>query len=111
GYDSYVYDPNNAAAGDGKFELSILNELQARQDCLVYETAPLQEAVAVAGNIETTFYAASSAVDTDFFVTVSDVDEAGVARKISTNGIRAEFRNWPEEASAPLTPNQVEKYQ
>ena len=56
------------------------------------------------------FYAASSAVDTDFFVTVSDVDENGVARKISTNGIRAEFRNWPDEPSSPLTPGKVEKY-
>ncbi len=110
GYDSYVYDPENAACGDGRFEPSVLNSLQARQDCLVYETDVLEEAVAVAGNISTVFFAASSAVDTDFFVTVSDVDENGVARKISTNGIRAEFRNWPKEPSALLTPGKVEKY-
>ncbi len=109
-HDSYVYDPENAARGDGKFEPSVLNALHSRQDCLVYETHELTEAVAVAGNISTVFYAASSAVDTDFFVTVSDVDEKGVARKISHNGIRAEFRNYPEEPSSLLTPGKIEKY-
>lgn len=109
-FDTYVYDPENAACGDGKFEPSVLNSLQARQDCLVYETHALTEAVAVAGDISAVFFAASTAVDTDFFVTVSDVDEKGIARKISTNGIRAEFRNWPEEPSALLTPGKVERY-
>lgn len=109
-YDSYVYDPENVASGDGRFEPSVLNSMQARQDCLVYQTDTLTEAVAVAGNLSAKFYAASSAVDTDFFVTVSDVDEKGVARKISTNGIRAEFRNWPEVPSELLTPGKVEEF-
>ncbi len=109
--DSYVYDPENVATGCGKFEPSVLNELHARQDYLVYETEPLQEPVAVAGNLSAVFYASSSAVDTDFFVTVSDVDENGVARKISTNGIRAEFRNWPDEPSSLMTPGEVYKFE
>lgn len=109
--DSYVYDPDNVASGDGAFQPSVLNELQSRQDYLVYETSVLSEPVAVAGNLSARFYAASSAVDTDFFVTVSDVDEKGVARKISTNGIRAEFRNFPDEPSALLTPGSVEPYE
>ncbi|MDD5708745.1 MAG: CocE/NonD family hydrolase, partial [Kiritimatiellae bacterium] len=109
-FDSYVYDPQNAGRGEGKFEPSVLNEQHCRQDCLVYETAVLTEPVAVAGNLSTEFYAASSAVDTDFFVRVSDVDEHGIARQIAQNGIRAEFRNWPETPSAPLVPGKVEKY-
>lgn len=109
-WDAYVYDPENVATGCGKFEPSVLNPLHARQDYLVYESDALEEAVAVAGNLSAVFYASSSAVDTDFFVTVSDVDEKGVARKISTNGIRAEFRNWPEVPSALLEPGKVEKY-
>lgn len=109
--DAYTYDPSNAGSGDGKFEPSILNELHVRQDYLVYETVALNEPVAVAGNLSACFYAASSAVDTDFFVTVSDVDTKGVARKISTNGIRAEFRKWPAEPSAPLQPGSIEKYE
>lgn len=109
-FDSYVYDPENVTTGCGKFEPSVLNELQSRQDYLVYETDALTQPVAVAGNLSAVFYAASTAVDTDFFVTVSDVDEKGIARKISTNGIRAEFRNWPEEPSALLTPGKIEKY-
>ncbi len=110
-HDEYVYDPRSAGSGDGKFEPSELNHLHARQDCLVYETEPLREAVAVAGNLSARFFAASSAVDTDFFLTVSDVDTQGVARKISTNGIRAEFRGWPEVPSALLTPGKVEEYE
>lgn len=109
-FDSYVYDPENTACSEGAFEPLVFNALQSRQDCLVYDTPALTEPVAVAGNISTEFYAASSAVDTDFFVCVSDVDEKGVARQISKNGIRAEFRNWPEEPSALLTPGKVEKY-
>lgn len=109
-FDSYVYDPENTARGEGEFSPTVLNGLHSRQDCLVYETELLTEPVAVAGNISTEFYAASSAVDTDFFVCVSDVDEQGVARWVSKNGIRAEFRNWPEQPSAPLT-GKVEKYQ
>jgi putative CocE/NonD family hydrolase len=109
-HDSYVYDPDNVASGDGQFLPSALNEQQSRQDYLVYNSPVLVENVAVAGNLSARFYASSSAVDTDFFVTVSDVDEKGVARKVSTNGIRAEFRKWPEVPSAPLTPGSVEEY-
>ena len=110
-HDAFVYDPDNADSGDGAFVPSVLNRLQSRQDYLVYDTAVLKEDVAVAGNLSASFFASSSAVDTDFFVTVSDVDEQGVARKISTNGIRAEFRNWPEQPSALLTPGSIEKYE
>ncbi|MBX3142863.1 MAG: CocE/NonD family hydrolase [Trueperaceae bacterium] len=109
--DSYVYDPDNVATGDGQFLPSVLNPQQSRQDYLVYNTPVLTEDVAVAGNLSARFFAASSTVDTDFFVTVSDVDEDGVARKVSTNGIRAEFRQWPAVASAPLTPGSVEEYE
>lgn len=110
-FDTYVYDPANVASGDGQFLPSVLNELQSRQDYLVYDSAVLPENVAVAGNLSARFFAASSAVDTDFFVTVSDVDEQGVARKVSTNGVRAEFRNWPAVESALLTPGSVEEYE
>ncbi len=109
-FDTYVYDPENTARSEGEFEPVVLNANQSRQDCLVYDSPVLTEPVAVAGNISTVFYASSSAVDTDFFVSVSDVDEKGVARQISQNGIRAEFRNWPEVPSALLTPGKIERY-
>ncbi len=109
-FDSYVYDPENTGSSEGSFEPTVLNELHSRQDCLVYDSPVLAEPVAVAGNLSAEFYASSSAVDTDFFVCVSDVDEEGVARQVSKNCIRAEFRNWPEEPSSLLTPGKVEKY-
>ncbi len=109
-HDTYVYDPENAARTSGAHVPNVLNEIQARQDFLVYDSEVLTEPVAVAGNISTEFYADSSAVDTDFYVCVSDVDEKGVARQISKSVIRAEFRNWPEDPSSLLTPGKIEKY-
>ncbi|MEG0805751.1 MAG: CocE/NonD family hydrolase [Lachnospiraceae bacterium] len=109
-WDSYIYDPENCASTTGEFEPIVLNAQQSRQDHLVYTTKKLLENVAVAGNLSADFYAASSAVDTDFYVRISEVDEQGVAREIAQNMIRAEFRNYPEVVSAPLTPGNVEKY-
>ena len=64
----------------------------------------------MAGNVYAEFYASSSAVDTDFIIRVSDVDEHGVARKISDNVIRAEFRNGFEQPEK-LIPGQIEKFE
>lgn len=77
----------------------------------MYDSGTFTENLAAAGDLAARFFAASSAVDTGFFVTVSDVDEHGVARKVSTNGVPAEFRRWPAVNSAPLTPGSVEEYE
>lgn len=110
GYDEYVYDPNNPIGTDGHVEPYICNDIQVRQDCLCYDTDVLNEDLVMAGNVYAEFYASSSAVDTDFIVRVSDVDHEGIARKISDNVIRAEFRkgfDCPEK----LIPGQIEKFE
>jgi putative CocE/NonD family hydrolase len=47
--------------------------LRARSDILVFETAPLESDVAVAGPVEVTLYASSSGIDTDFTAKLVDV--------------------------------------
>lgn len=109
-YDEYVYDPENPIGEDGHVEPYHCNHIQVRQDALCYDTDILEEDLVVAGNFYAEFYASSSAVDTDFIVRVSDVDEKGIARKISDNVIRAEFRKGFDQREL-LEPNKVEKYE
>jgi putative CocE/NonD family hydrolase len=47
--------------------------LRARSDILVFETAPLQDDVTVAGPVEVTLFAASTGTDTDFTAKLIDV--------------------------------------
>jgi putative CocE/NonD family hydrolase len=110
GFDKYTYDPEQPIGDDGHVEPYHCNHIQLRNDCLVYDTEPLEKDVGMAGNVYAEFYAASSAVDTDFIVRVSDVDEKGIARKISDNIIRAEFRKGFDK-NEPLTPGSIERYE
>ena len=86
------------------------NRRQIRGDVLCYDTPVLERDVAIAGPLYTEFYASSSAVDTDFIVRVSDVDETGIARNVSFNIIRAEFRKGWDKPEL-LTPGKIEKYE
>ena len=79
--DEYVYDPADpvvTVAGFNTHWQGGVNDrtitYQNRDDILVYETEILEEDVAVVGPITATLYASTSAKDTDFMVTVSDVD-------------------------------------
>lgn len=86
------------------------NSRQIRSDVLVYDTPVLEQDIAIAGPLYAELYAASSAVDTDFIVRVSDVDEQGTARNVSFNIIRAEFRKGWDKPEL-LTPGKIEKYE
>lgn len=109
-FDTYTYDPLQPIGDKGHVTPYHCNHIQLRSDCLVYDTEALSTDVAMAGNVYAEFYASSSAVDTDFIVRVSDVDEKGTARKISDNVIRAEFRKGFENPEL-LEPGKVEKYE
>ncbi len=114
--DSYVYDPEQPCGDsmnnddDGYVCPYIVNSRHLRADVLVYDTPVLKEDITIAGPLYTELYAASSAVDTDFFVRVSDVDEKGIARNISFGLIRAEFRKGWDKPEL-LMPGAVEKYE
>lgn len=73
--------------------------LSARQDVLVFQTAPLESDVVVAGPIEVVLFASSSTVDTDFTAKLVDVYPPsadypnGFDMNISDALIRASYRD------------------
>jgi len=89
--------------------------LKARQDVLVFQTVPLAEDTEVAGPIEFTLFASSTAVDTDFTAKVVDVYPpgkdypAGYDLNISDGIIRARYRNSPERQDL-LKPGEIYRF-
>jgi putative CocE/NonD family hydrolase len=67
--------------------------LEARDDVLVYTSAPLDLDLEVVGPVEMVLYAASSARDTDFVVRVCDVHPDGRSIFVTEGIIRARYRN------------------
>jgi len=99
-YDTYTYDPGDPSPCFIDFlkkrALERYNNLVvSREDMLVYETAPFEQPLTIAGPISAVLYASSSAKDTDWFVTIYVVAEDG---EISSMGmtwgaLRARYRN------------------
>ena len=77
-------------------------EIERRQDVLVYSTPPLERDVEVTGPITVTLWASTSAPDTDFTAKLVDVCEHGCARNLTDGIIRARYRD------AKSTPSLVE---
>jgi len=115
---SYSYDPANpisATLPDGGPIGSLpqdLGEHFNRPDVLVFQTAPLEEGLTVAGPAILHLTASSSAYDTDFISTIENVKPDGSAFTVASQGtanIRAKFRNGFEKAEL-LTPGKMESY-
>ncbi|MCK4764144.1 MAG: CocE/NonD family hydrolase [Candidatus Aminicenantes bacterium] len=81
----------------------------ARSDILVYRTEALKEPLTVVGPLSAIIYASSSAVDTDWFVSLMDVDEQGGIMLLARGTIRARFRNSTKKPEF-LEKNKVYKY-
>jgi len=67
-------------------------EMEARNDILVYTTEPLEEGVEVSGFIETALYVSSDAKDTDFTVKLLDVYPDGRAYNLDETIQRVRYR-------------------
>lgn len=96
--DRYTYNPAGVTIADELLDpdptkaSTILKIEKHRNDLLVYKSAPLTEPMEIGGPIEIDLYFSTSAVDTDFFAAVVDVDEKGVMRLIGLPGkIRAKY--------------------
>lgn len=111
--DSYVYNPANpvptvggplccdgAHLAPGPMDQ---NEVEVRQDVLVYATKPLENDVEVTGPVTLTLFAKSSAVDTDFTAKLVDVSPQGFAQNLTEGILRARFRESTAVAK-PLQP-------
>lgn len=97
--DTYTYDPGaptpSAGINDYRGSKPILDQrdLSARNDILVYTSAPLTEAVEMTGEIEVRLFVSSSVKDTDFIAKLVDVYPDGRAFNVRENVIRARYRN------------------
>ncbi|MCY3778056.1 MAG: CocE/NonD family hydrolase [Candidatus Aminicenantes bacterium] len=115
--DRYVYDPEDPVPTLGG-QISTHGEIrgrkdrssvQSRKDILVYTSEPLERDMEVTGPVDFKLYAASSAVDTDWTATLSDVQPDGQAIHVC-EGIRgARFRDSLETPTL-IEPGRVYEY-
>ncbi len=119
GLDTFDYDPANpvpSVGGQGccygpQSPIGPRNQraVELREDVLVYSTEPLREPLEVAGDIEVSLYASTSAADTDFTAKLVDVHPDGTAINLGEGIVRGRFRDGVE-AERPLVPGRVEHY-
>ncbi len=80
--------------------------VEARDDVLIYSTAPLAQDMEVTGPVSLTIYAKSSGVDTDFTAKLVDVWPNGFAQNLTEGILRARYRNSPEKPEL-INPDEI----
>jgi len=80
--------------------------VEARDDVLVYSTSPLAHDLEVTGPVRLEFFAASSAVDTDFTAKLVDVAQDGTAINLTEGILRTRYRD-SQTRPALLNPGQA----
>jgi uncharacterized protein len=100
--DGFTYDPMNPVPSHGGNVCCTGNavkggafdqqEMETRDDILVYSTAPLSEGVEVSGFIEATLFVSSDAKDTDFTLKLIDVYPDGTAYNLDETIQRVRYR-------------------
>lgn len=111
------YEPPENASSDAKSMEKVKEAREAhparvvaeRPDILVYTTEPLAEPVTIAGPVSGVLYASSSAKDTDWFVRLVEVDEAGKAFQLVEGRLRARYRQGMKTPE-PLEPGRVYEF-
>lgn len=102
GSDRYTYDPMNPtpslgggiccigdAVDGGVFDQ---RPIEARNDVLVYTSAPLEDGLHAVGPVKLTLHVSSDAPDTDFMVKLVDVFPDGTAYNLDETAQRARWR-------------------
>lgn len=97
GHDRYIYDPGDLPEyregmkdNPGLFQ----DALAGREDFLFYQSQPLEKDITLLGPMEATIFASSSAVDTDWFLSLVAIDENDrFIDYLSLGMLRARFRN------------------
>jgi hypothetical protein len=101
--DEFTYDPFDPAPSNGGGVCCTGNavlggsfdqqELETRNDILIYTTQPLEKGLEISGFIETTLYVSSDAKDTDFTIKLIDVYPDGRAFNLDETIQRARYRD------------------
>lgn len=109
--DRYTYDPADSVRVLWRMHDGPVDDATAtaRADCLCYTTEPLAEPLDVVGWVNVRLYAASSALDTDWHVRLTDIYPDGTARFVCHGALRARFR---ESYSQPklLAPDEPTRF-
>jgi putative CocE/NonD family hydrolase len=116
GSDSFVYDPADPVTDTLESDLWAAiaglddrRAIEARGDVVVYTGAALDDDMEITGNVRAELHAASTAVDTDFTVTLVDVFEDGYAQQIQHGIVRASHRD-PTAGISPIEPGRIYAY-
>jgi putative CocE/NonD family hydrolase len=111
--DAYDYDPQIPApslgTNDYKNSKPITDQrpLSAREDVLVYTSAPIDEGFEMTGEIEVVLYVSSSAKDTDFVAKLVDVYPDGTALNVRENVLRARYRDGRDKPAVLMRPGNI----
>ena len=127
--DKYIYDPGDPTPDPDFYETTEEQDKQvrsadekkkeaeahheqvtsARQDILVYQTEALREPLTFAGPVSATIYASTSARDTDWFVSLIDIEKDGKTFSLASGKLRARFRNSVHKPEL-LSPGEIYEY-
>ncbi|MGN7765330.1 CocE/NonD family hydrolase [Paenibacillus sp. 22594] len=107
--DTYIYNPAEPVDDSGEREPENMRRHELRSDIVVYTSEPLLKKLTIAGELSAVIYAASTGLDTDWVVTLSDVNKEGDSVRLSNYIVRAKYRHGLENPQL-LVPGQVEKY-
>jgi putative CocE/NonD family hydrolase len=115
--DRFIYDPanpvlslgGNVCCTGGAVEAGSFDQrpTEARQDVLVYTSAPFPEDTELSGPIEPVLYVSSDARDTDFTVKVLDVYPDGRAYNLDESIQRMRWRDGYEKPPVWMKPDRV----
>jgi len=115
--DTFAYDPEDPVPTLGGQTLLVDDSgpkdrrpIERRDDVLVYSTAPLAADLEMTGHVLLVLYASSSAQDTDFTATLTDVHPSGQSIHICEGILRARFRDSYEEPTL-IEPGKVYKFE
>lgn len=108
------YDPIPSIGGHGGVPGQIWpggpqDQRPAEARTLTFTTDPLEEDVALVGEVAVRFFASSSAVDTDFVLTLTDVFPDGYSAHLRQNAIRGRYR-LSEETESLLEPDEIYEF-
>lgn len=111
---SYISDPNDpvryANGVPGVTGCYDCRKTEERSDVLVYTTGELGEDIRIAGEVKLQFTAKVDAPDTDFFVTLTEVESDGRSMLRIRGMVRARFRNTLDKEEL-LTPGEKASYE
>jgi predicted acyl esterase len=112
-FDHDPFDPVPSIGGHGgvgwQWPAGPLDQRPAERRSLTYTSGPLPEDLVVVGEPVVRFHASSTAVDTDWVATLSEVDDDGYSAILRQNALRAAYRDGERRWRA-LIPGQPHEY-